>query len=86
MDFVPVVTFLCFVLEEIILLHETWQVPCPNNSSSREQVTISAFTAHSYMKLVPDLGSLCLGYAVPDRREGRARRQTLTLHVVGFEV
>lgn len=39
------------------LLHETRQVSHPYNSSSREQVTTNAFTAPSYMKVVPLLGS-----------------------------
>ena len=53
---------------ENIFLHETWQVPLPYNISRCEQVTIRALMAHSYMKLVPDLGS----FAARDAREGRA--------------
>jgi len=56
---------------ENILLHETWQAPFPYSSSRCEQVTIRAFTAHSYMKLVPDLGS----YIRRQRHVGREGEQ-----------
>lgn len=44
-------------LRENKFLHLTVHVPSPYNLPSSSQVTIKAFTAHSNMKLVPDLGS-----------------------------
>lgn len=70
-DFLSALTGLTSFFQESIPLHVTWQECRPYKTFSREQVTISAFNAHSYMKLVPDLGSLWYGHTgCKKRREG----------------